>query len=97
MATEEENVDGPSVPRACFMAHKAESLNCQVGRRMTAGITGAIFNPPDPGIVRFMQLREDFGNETTVCSVAWPLSVESFMQDKAESHRLGFIIIRGHL
>ena len=37
------------------MGHKAESLNCQVGRDMTASTTEAIFNPPHPGIVRFMQ------------------------------------------
>ena len=45
----------PGVPRACFMGHKAESLNCQVGRDMTASTTEAIFNPLHSGIVRFMQ------------------------------------------
>ena len=37
------------------MGHKAESLNCQVGRDMTASTIEVIFNPPHPGIVRFMQ------------------------------------------
>jgi hypothetical protein len=37
------------------MGHKAESLNCQVGRDMTASTTEAIFNLLHPMIVRFMQ------------------------------------------
>jgi hypothetical protein len=43
------------VPRVCFIGHKAESLNCQVGSDITASTTKAIFNLPHPRIVRFMQ------------------------------------------
>jgi hypothetical protein len=48
-------------PRGCRikyrgrMGHKAESLNCQVGRDMTASTTEAMSNPPHPGIVKFTQ------------------------------------------
>ena len=43
------------MPQVCFIGHKAESLNCQVGSDMTASTIEVIFNPPHPRIVRFMQ------------------------------------------
>jgi hypothetical protein len=45
---------------------------------MTASTTEAIFNPPHPGIVRFMQGEEDFGSEVLQCGMSilvCPLSV----------------------
>jgi hypothetical protein len=42
------------------MGHKAESLNCQVRRDMTASTTKAIFNPLHSEIVRFMQREVGF-------------------------------------
>ena len=87
------------MPRVCFIGHKAESLNCQVGRDMTTSTTEAIFNPPYPRIVKFMQGEEDFGSEVLQCGMSilvCPLSAISFMQGKAESHQLG-CIIKGHL
>jgi hypothetical protein len=44
------------VPRVCFIGHKAESLNCQVGSDITASTTEAIFNPPHPGTVSLLSV-----------------------------------------
>ena len=74
------------------MGHKAEPLNCQVGRDMTACTTHAIFNPPHPGIVRFMQGEVEFRQRgyRLQCSMSILVCPErgTFMRGKTESHHL---------